>query len=58
MIGQIELAAERGHFKDFLCLTRELKAAGELSDIEMYPFEFTNVDMLYESYRGKQARCR
>eukprot|EP00210_Caulerpa_lentillifera_P002142 g2056.t1 len=58
LIGQIELAAEKGQFKDFLCLTRELKGAGELSEIETHPFEFTNVDMLYDSYRGKQARCR
>lgn len=37
---------------------RELSPSGELNTIESHSFEFLNVEMQYESYRGKQARCR
>ncbi|GMH34364.1 hypothetical protein BSKO_02198 [Bryopsis sp. KO-2023] len=58
LIGQIELASERGNYYDFLSLTRELSPPGDLTTIENHAFEFLNVEMQYDSYRGKLARCR
>jgi hypothetical protein len=37
---------------------RDLAPPGELTSPQMYPFEFTNVEMQYESYRGMQVRLR
>jgi molybdopterin/thiamine biosynthesis adenylyltransferase len=37
---------------------RELSAAGEIRGEGMYPFEFANVDMSMDSYRGSTVRLR
>ena len=37
---------------------RELDPAGELSSSKVYPFEFSRVDLLYESYNGINVRLR
>lgn len=58
LIGRIELASERGTRHDFVSLTRELAPPGDLSATRAFPFEFRNVEMQYESYRGIQVRCR
>jgi len=58
LIGQIELASDRGHYYDFLSLAREVAPPGDMMTIETFPFEFSSVEMQYESYKGKQARCR
>lgn len=58
LIGQIELASERGLYHDFVSLVRELAPPGELVSAKAFPFEFTNVEMQYDSYKGLQVRCR
>jgi vacuolar protein sorting-associated protein 26 len=85
LLGQIELASERGHPHDFVSLgarpaggnahgagaswpargaeargaaVRDLAPAGELTSPQTYPFEFDNVEMQYDSYRGLQVRLR
>lgn len=37
---------------------RELAPSGDLSTSKTYPFDFRNVEMQYDSYRGQQVRCR
>lgn len=39
---------------------RELAPPGDLTSISQrpLPFEFRNVEMRYDSYRGLQVRCR
>ncbi len=37
---------------------RDLAPAGELTSPQTYPFEFDNVEMQYDSYRGLQVRLR
>uniref|UniRef100_A0A7R9VN17 Vacuolar protein sorting-associated protein 26 n=1 Tax=Chlamydomonas euryale TaxID=1486919 RepID=A0A7R9VN17_9CHLO len=58
LIGQIELATERGNPHTFVSLVRELAPPGTLTNVGTYPFEFRNVEMQYDSYRGNQVRCR
>ncbi|KAG2493560.1 hypothetical protein HYH03_008374 [Edaphochlamys debaryana] len=58
LIGQIELASERGQPHDFVALVRELAPAGDLPASKTFPFEFRNVELQYDSYRGQQVRCR
>lgn len=58
LLGQIELASERGQYHEFVSLVRELAPPGEMSTTKSFPFEFNNVEMQYDSYRGVQVRCR
>eukprot|EP00475_Leptophrys_vorax_P035878 TRINITY_DN5972_c0_g1_i1.p1 TRINITY_DN5972_c0_g1~~TRINITY_DN5972_c0_g1_i1.p1 ORF type:complete len:303 (-),score=21.74 TRINITY_DN5972_c0_g1_i1:222-1130(-) len=58
LIGQIELYFDRGNFYDFTSLVRELDIPGEISQRKIYPFEFQNVEMQYESYNGVNVRLR
>ena len=37
---------------------RDLAPAGDLTSPQTYPFEFDNVEMQYDSYRGLQVRLR
>ncbi|GIL50500.1 hypothetical protein Vafri_6639 [Volvox africanus] len=58
LVGQIELLSERGSPHDFVNLVRELAPGGELPTSKTFPFEFRNVELQYDSYRGSQVRCR
>eukprot|EP00271_Cylindrocystis_brebissonii_P002834 TRINITY_DN13610_c0_g1_i1.p1 TRINITY_DN13610_c0_g1~~TRINITY_DN13610_c0_g1_i1.p1 ORF type:complete len:299 (-),score=55.85 TRINITY_DN13610_c0_g1_i1:1444-2340(-) len=58
LLGQIELYFDRGNFYDFTSLVRELDVPGEIIDRKSYPFEFSNVEMQYESYNGVNVRLR
>lgn len=58
LLGQIELATERGRYHDFVSLVREIAAPGELTVTQTHKFEFRNVEMQYDSFRGLGARCR
>jgi vacuolar protein sorting-associated protein 26 len=58
LLGQIEMFYDRGSYYDFISLVRELDPAGELSSSKVYPFEFSRVDLLYESYNGINVRLR
>ncbi|PNG99332.1 Vacuolar protein sorting-associated protein 26, partial [Tetrabaena socialis] len=37
---------------------RELSPSGDLSASKTFPFEFRNVELQHDSYRGQQVRCR
>jgi vacuolar protein sorting-associated protein 26 len=37
---------------------RELEVAGEIYERKTYPFEFSTVEMPYESYNGTNVRLR
>jgi len=50
LIGTIKSSSGNNH--DFLSLVKELEGPGELKESKTYPFEFENVDRLYESYSG------
>lgn len=58
LVGEVELASERGHPHEFLSLVRDLAPPGDLSTQASLPFEFANVEMQHESFRGVQARLR
>ncbi|KMZ76526.1 Vacuolar protein sorting-associated protein 26B [Zostera marina] len=58
LLGQIELYFDKGKFHDFTSLVRELDVPGEIYDKKTYPFEFSTVEMPYESYSGVQVRLR
>lgn len=58
LVGEIELATERGHSHEFLSLVRDLAPPGELFTQATFPFEFRSVEMEHESYRGMQVRLR
>ncbi|XP_028758848.1 vacuolar protein sorting-associated protein 26B isoform X3 [Neltuma alba] len=58
LLGQIELYFDRGNFYDFTSLVRELDVPGDLYERKTYPFEFSTVEMPYESYNGVNIRLR
>lgn len=58
LLGQIELYFDRGNFYDFTSLVRELDVPGELYERKTYSFEFSTVEMPYESYNGVNVRLR
>ncbi|CAL5093485.1 unnamed protein product [Urochloa decumbens] len=58
LLGQIELYFDRGNFYDFTSLVRELDVPGEIYERKAYPFEFSTVEMPYESYNGTNVRLR
>eukprot|EP00268_Persea_americana_P049321 TRINITY_DN5281_c0_g1_i5.p1 TRINITY_DN5281_c0_g1~~TRINITY_DN5281_c0_g1_i5.p1 ORF type:complete len:301 (+),score=45.61 TRINITY_DN5281_c0_g1_i5:274-1176(+) len=58
LLGQIELYFDRGNFYDFTSLVRELDVPGDIYETKRYPFEFSSVEMPYESYNGVNVRLR
>lgn len=58
LIGQIELFYDRGNHFEFTSLLKELAPPGTLTASEEFPFEFTNVEKLHESYNGINVRLR
>ncbi|WRX31539.1 Vacuolar protein sorting protein 26 related - like 2 [Theobroma cacao] len=54
----VKLYFDRGNFYDFTSLVRELDVPGELYERKTYPFEFSTVEMPYESYNGVNVRLR
>lgn len=44
--------------KRVLCTVRDLSPPGDLVQTEKYGFEFNDVEMQYDSYRGLQVRLR
>ncbi|XP_010251731.1 PREDICTED: vacuolar protein sorting-associated protein 26A-like [Nelumbo nucifera] len=58
LLGQIELYFDRGNFYDFTSLVRELEVPGEIYERKTYPFEFSSVEMPYETYNGVNVRLR
>jgi vacuolar protein sorting-associated protein 26 len=58
LIGQVELAHDRGNHYVFSSLVRELEPPGELNQNKEYPFEFCNVEKQHETYRGINVKLR
>lgn len=57
LLGQIEMYSDRNLY-DFTSLVRELDVPGEIYEKKMYPFEFSTVEMPYETYNGVNVRLR
>ncbi|KAF9625621.1 hypothetical protein IFM89_024689 [Coptis chinensis] len=58
LLGQIEMYFDRGNFYDFTSLVRELEVPGDIYERKSYPFEFSTVEMPFESYTGVNVRLR
>ncbi|KAL1914399.1 uncharacterized protein VTP21DRAFT_8917 [Calcarisporiella thermophila] len=58
LVGSIEMIYDRGRHSDFLSLSHELAAPGELHHNTKYDFTFKNVEKAYESYQGINIRLR
>ncbi|EJD41556.1 vacuolar protein sorting-associated protein 26 [Auricularia subglabra TFB-10046 SS5] len=57
-VGSIELFYDRGHHQEFLSLSQELAAPGELRQAQTFDFHFKNVEKQYESYSGINVKLR
>jgi vacuolar protein sorting-associated protein 26 len=58
VLGQTELYFDRGDAHDFVSLVRELVNPGEFAGPLSVPFEFKDVSLPHESYRGINVRVR
>ncbi|KAI8804877.1 putative PEP8-vacuolar protein sorting/targeting protein [Cladochytrium replicatum] len=57
-VGNIEVYYDRGNHYEFLSLSQELAAPGELRTSATFDFEFKNVEKQYESYHGINVKLR
>ncbi|KAG8999371.1 Vacuolar protein sorting-associated protein 26B [Tulasnella sp. JGI-2019a] len=57
-VGSIELFYDRGNHYEFLSLSQELAAPGELRQGQTFDFHFKNVEKQYESYQGINVKLR
>ncbi|KAH7883003.1 vacuolar protein sorting-associated protein 26-domain-containing protein [Phlebopus sp. FC_14] len=57
-VGTIELFYDRGHHHEFLSLSQELAAPGELRQAQTFEFLFKNVEKQFESYQGINVKLR
>ncbi|KAI0049549.1 vacuolar protein sorting-associated protein 26 [Auriscalpium vulgare] len=57
-VGNIELFYDRGHHHEFLSLSQELAAPGEMRAAQTFDFLFKNVEKQYESYQGINVKLR
>ena len=53
-----ELFYDRGHHHEFLSLSQELAAPGELRQAQTFEFSFKNVEKQFESYQGINVKLR
>lgn len=53
-----ELFYDRGHHHEFLSLSQELAAPGEMRQAQPYDFNFKNVEKQFESYQGINVKLR
>eukprot|EP00735_Rhodelphis_limneticus_P006242 TRINITY_DN18622_c0_g1::TRINITY_DN18622_c0_g1_i1::g.1076::m.1076 TRINITY_DN18622_c0_g1::TRINITY_DN18622_c0_g1_i1::g.1076 ORF type:complete len:332 (+),score=121.45,sp/Q55CA0/VPS26_DICDI/65.13/5e-134,Vps26/PF03643.10/1.3e-120,Arrestin_N/PF00339.24/0.00038,Arrestin_N/PF00339.24/1.8e+02,Arrestin_N/PF00339.24/4.3e+03,Arrestin_C/PF02752.17/1.7e+03,Arrestin_C/PF02752.17/0.064,Arrestin_C/PF02752.17/7e+02,GbpC/PF08363.5/0.011 TRINITY_DN18622_c0_g1_i1:51-998(+) len=58
LVGQIELFYDRGNHYEFTQLVRDLESPGEVTGTKKYPFDFSSVEKMYESYNGINVRLR
>lgn len=54
----VELFYDRGHHHEFLSLSQELAAPGEMRQAQTFDFAFKNVEKQYESYQGINVKLR
>jgi len=57
-VGSIELFYDRGHHHEFLSLSQELAAPGEMRQAQTFDFMFKNIEKQYESYQGINVKLR
>ncbi|KAI9340893.1 vacuolar protein sorting-associated protein 26-domain-containing protein [Obelidium mucronatum] len=57
-VGCIELFSDKGAHTEFVSLSQELAAPGELRTQATYDFEFKNVEKQFESYYGINVKLR
>ncbi|KAI8344122.1 putative PEP8-vacuolar protein sorting/targeting protein [Chlamydoabsidia padenii] len=57
-VGSIELFYDRGKSHEFLTLSQEMAAPGELRQSTSFDFEFKNVEKQYECYNGINVKLR
>lgn len=53
-----ELFYDRGHHHEFLSLSQELAAPGEMRQAQTFDFMFKNVEKQFESYQGINVKLR
>jgi hypothetical protein len=53
-----ELFYDRGNHHEFLSLSQELAAPGELRQAQTFDFGFKNVEKQFESYQGINVKLR
>jgi hypothetical protein len=53
-----ELFYDRGHHQEFLSLSQEVAAPGDLRQAQTFDFLFKNVEKQYESYLGINVKLR
>jgi len=58
LIGQIELAYDRGNHYVFLSASKDLALTGTLRQNKTFDFEFSGADKNYETYSGINVRLR
>lgn len=54
----IELFYDRGHHHEFLSLSQELAAPGDMRQAQTFDFLFKNVEKQFESYQGINVKLR
>jgi len=57
-VGSIELFYDQGHHQEFLSLSQELAAPGEMRQAQTFDFAFKNVEKQFESYQGINVKLR
>lgn len=57
-LNYAELFYDRGHHHEFLSLSQELAAPGEMRQAQTFDFAFKNVEKQYESYQGINVKLR
>ena len=57
-LAHTELFYDRGHHHEFLSLSQELAAPGEMRQAQTFEFLFKNVEKQYESYQGINVKLR
>ena len=57
-LARIELFYDRGHHHEFLSLSQELAAPGEMRQAQTFDFNFKNVEKQFESYQGINVKLR
>lgn len=58
LFANAEMFYERGSSHEFVSLSKELAAAGEITGVNEFPFEFSKVEKQHESYHGINVRLR
>lgn len=54
----VELFYDRGSHYEFLSLSQELAAPGEMRQAQTFDFHFKNVEKQFESYQGINVKLR